>query len=154
MIGQPHTEECRARVTARMECDLVLAKRLEDNLNMRNGLANMETTVVVPSESKTDATKRARQGELETPLESGNSGGALSSSAQADVDMRVIHAGKLPLESDSDADMVCGVEVCDELDETHLHVNECDGDYTDEATGATLQRDDVAKARVERDEVV
>ena len=44
------------------------------------------------------------------------------------------------------------MEVCDELDEAHFvdtYVNDCDGDYTDEATGATLQRDDVAKARME-----
>ena len=47
--------------------------------------------------------------------------------------------------------MVCGLEVCDEVDETHFvdtYVNDCDGDYTDEATGATLRRDDVAKARM------
>ena len=36
VIGQLHTEECRARITARMENDLVHAKRLEDNLNRRN----------------------------------------------------------------------------------------------------------------------
>ena len=31
--------------------------------------------------------------------------------------------------------MVCGLDVCDELDETHFvdtYVNDCDGDYTDE----------------------
>ena len=64
----------------------------------------------------------------------------------------MIHAGQRPLESDSDADMVCGLEVCDELDETHLvdtYVNDCDRDYTNEASGATLRRDDVAEARME-----
>ena len=152
MIGQPHTEECRDRITARMESDPVLEKRLEDNLNKRNELAIPETIVTVPSESKTDATKRARQSELEAPQESGNAGGASSSPAQADVDMRVIHAGKRPLEQDGDADMVCELDVCDELYETHIvdtYVIDCDGDYSDEATGATLRRDDVAKARVE-----
>ena len=59
MIGQ-HTEEYRARITARMENDPVHAKRLEDNLNKRNESANPETTVAVPSEGRTDATKRAR----------------------------------------------------------------------------------------------
>ena len=49
VIGQPHSEECRARITARMENDLVHAKRLEDNLNRRNALATPETTVAVPS---------------------------------------------------------------------------------------------------------
>ena len=66
--------------------------------------------------------------------------------------MRVIHAGKRPLEPDGDANMVCGLDVCDELDETHCadtYVNDCDGDYTDEGTGATLWRDDVAKERME-----
>ena len=39
----------------------------------------------------------------------------------------------------------------DELDEcpSDVYVNDCDGDYTDEATGVTLLRDDVAKARAE-----
>ena len=77
MIGQPHTEEeCRARITARMETDLAHAKRLEDNVNWRNEFANPETTVAVPSEGRTDATKRARQDELETPQESATTGGA------------------------------------------------------------------------------
>ena len=43
VIGQPHTEECRARITARMENDPAHAKRLEDNLNRRNEFANPET---------------------------------------------------------------------------------------------------------------
>ena len=84
---QPHTEECRARITARMETDSVHAKRLEDNLNKRNEFANPETTVAVPNEGRTDATKRARQDELEMPQESANTEGASSSSAGADVDM-------------------------------------------------------------------
>ena len=51
---------------------------------------------------------------------------------------------------DGDADMVCGLDVCDELEETHFadtYVNDCDGDYIDETTGATLRRDDAAKVR-------
>ena len=51
--------------------------------------------------------------------------------------MRVIHAGKRPLERDGDTGMVCGMDVCDELDETHFsdtYVNDCEGDYTDEVT--------------------
>ena len=117
VIGQPHTEECRARITARMENDPVHAKRLEDNLNRRNEFANPEVTVAVPSEDRTDATKRARHDELATPRESANTGGASSSSARADVDMRVIHVGKRPPDSGGDKDMVCGLDVCDELDE-------------------------------------
>ena len=96
--------------------------------------------------------KRARHSELEPPQESSNTGGASSSSAGADVDIRVIHAGERPLEPDCDEDMVCGWDACDELDETHFsdtYVNDCEGDYTDEVTGVTLRRDDVAKARME-----
>ena len=55
MIGQLHTEKCRARITLRMESDPVLTKRLEDNLNRRHELANPETIVAAPSEGKTDA---------------------------------------------------------------------------------------------------
>ena len=151
VIGQPHTEECRARITARMENDLVHAERLEDNLNRRNEFANPETSVAVPSEGRTGATKRARQDELETPQESANTDGASSSSAGAGVDV----AGKRPLDPGGDKDMVCGLDVCDELDEldensfSHTYVNDREGDYTDELTGGTLLRDDVAKARME-----
>ena len=74
-----------------MDNDPVHAKRIEDNLNRRNEFADPETTVAVPSEGRTDATKRDRQDELETPQESANTGGASSSSAGADVDMRVKH---------------------------------------------------------------
>ena len=153
MIGQPHTEECRARITAWMENDPVHAKRLEDNLNRRNEFAKPETTVAVPSEGRTDATKRARQDELETPQESSaNTGGASSSSAGADVDKRVIHAGKRPLDPGGDKDMVCGLDVFDKLDEnsfSDMYVNDRGGDYSDEVIGVTLLRDDLAKARME-----
>ena len=144
VIGQPHTEECRARIAAPMENDPVHAKRLEDNLNRRNEFVNPETTVAVPSEGRTGATKRARQDELETPQESANTGGASSSSAGAGVDMRVMHAGKRPLDPGGDKDMVCGLDANDELDEldensfSHTYVNDHEGDYTDEVTGVTL----------------
>ena len=74
VIGQPHTEECRARIITRMENDPAHAKRLEDNLLRRAEFANPETTVAVPSEGRTDATKRARQGELDPPQGSANTG--------------------------------------------------------------------------------
>ena len=45
--------------------------------------------------------------------------------------------------------MVCGLDVCDGLNEYDACVNDCEGDYTDEVTGETLLRDDVAKARTE-----
>ena len=67
--------------------------------------------------------------------------------------MRPTSSGKRPLEPGGD-DMVCGLEVCDEFDEGNAQVNDCEGDYTDEITGATLLRDDVAKARAEDDGVV
>ena len=62
--------------------------------------------------------------------------GASSSSAGADVDMRVIHAGKRPLDPGGDKDMVCGLDACDELDEldensfSDTYVNDREGDYT------------------------
>ena len=136
------------------------AKRLEDNLNSRNDFANAEMTVAVPSESRTDATKRAHQDELETPQESANTGGASSSSGGADVDMRVTHAGKRPLDPGGDKDMVCGLHVCNEFDEldensfSDTFVNDREGDYIDEVTGVTLLRDDVDKALNGRDEEV
>ena len=155
VIGQPHTEECRARITTRMEKNLAHAMRLEDNLNRRNEFANPETTVAVPSEGRTDATKRARQAEVETPQGSADTGGGSSTSAEVDVDMPMVQAGKRPLDPGGDKDMVCGLDVCDELDEldensfSDTNVNDREGDYTDEVTGVTLLRDGVAKARME-----
>ena len=92
---------------------------------------------------------------METPQASADTGGASGSSAEVDVDMRVIHAGKRPLDPGGDKDMVCGLDVCDELDEldensfSDTYVNDREGDYTDEVTGVTHLRDDVAKARME-----
>ena len=109
----------------------------------------------MPSEGRTDATKRARLDELETPQESANTGGASSSLAGADVDMRVKHAGKRPLDPGGDKDMVCGLGVCDELDKldenslSDTYVNGREVDYIDEVTGVTLLRDDVVRARME-----
>ena len=71
----------------------------------------------MPSEGSTDATKRARQAEVETPQESADTGGASGSSPEVDVDMRMVHAGKRPLDPGGDKDMVCGLDACDELDE-------------------------------------
>ena len=150
VIGQPHTE-CRARITTRMENDPAHAKRLKDNLTRRSEFANPEPEDAAPTEGRTDATKRARQVEVGPPRESANTGGAARSSAGADVDMRSMNAGKRPLEPGGDVDMVCGLDVCDELHEysSDSFVNDREGDYTDEVTGVTLLRDDVAKARAE-----
>ena len=71
------------------------------------------------------------------------------------MDMRVIHAGIRPLDPGGDKDMVCGLDVCDELDEldensfSDTYATDREGDYTDEVTGVTLLRDDMAKARME-----
>ena len=134
-----------------MENDPAHGKRLEDNMTRRTEFANPEPEAAAPSEDRPDATKRARQNEIGPPQECANTRGASSSSAGADVEMRSISAGKRPLEPGSDDDMVCGLDVCDELNE-HLsdaYVNGCGSDYTDEVTGVTLLRDDVAKARAE-----
>ena len=47
--------------------------------------------------------------------------------------------------------MVCGLDVCDELNgkASDAYVHDCEGDFTDEVTGVTLLRDDVAKALAE-----
>ena len=128
-----------------MENDPAHAKRLEDNLSRRNEFANAEPEAAAPNEGRTDATKRVRRDEIEPPQESANTGGASSSSAGADVDMRSIHIGKQPLEPGGDDDMVCGLDVCDELNEnpSDVFVNDCEGDYIDEVTAGTLLRDDV-----------
>ena len=74
--------------------------------------------MAAPGEGRTDATKRARQDAVGPPQESANTGRASSSSAGSDVEMRSISAGKRPLEPDGgDDDMVCGLDVCEELDE-------------------------------------
>ena len=67
------------------------------------------------------------------------------------MDVRSISAGRRPLEPGGDDDMVCGLDVCDELDEysSDAYLNDCERDYTDEVTGVTVLRDDVAKARTE-----
>ena len=149
VIGQPRTEECRVRLTTRMENDPAHAKRLEDNLTWRTEFANPEPEVAAFSEGRTDATKRARQNKVEPPQESAKTGGASSSSAGDDVDTRSMSAGKRPLEPGGDDDMVCGLDVMDELREhsSDAYVNDCEGDYTDEVTGVTLLRDDVANSR-------
>ena len=61
--------------------------------------------------------------------------------------MRSIEAGNRPLEAGGDDDVVYELAVSDELDEGNAHVNDGEGDHTDEMTGATLLRNDVVKAR-------
>ena len=52
------------------------------------------------------------------------------------MEMRLISAGKRPLDPGGD-DMVCGSDVCDELNEcsSDACVSDREGDYTDEVTG-------------------
>ena len=51
--------------------------------------------------------------------------------------------------------MVCGLDVCGQLDEldensfSDAYVNDREGDHIDEVTGVKLLKDDVAKARTE-----
>ena len=68
---------------------------------------------------------------------------------QHSSEMRPTNSGKGPLEPDGDDEMVCCLEVCDELHDGTSYVANGDEDFTDEMTGATLLRDDVAKARAE-----
>ena len=71
MIGEPHTEECRARITARMESDPAHAKRLEDNLARRVKFDVPETKVAMPGAGSSDATKPelGRRHNPQTPKE-------------------------------------------------------------------------------------
>ena len=134
VIGQPHTEEGRARITTRMENDPAHAKPLEDNLTRRTEFANSEPEMC---QVRAEQTRRnsAREDEVGQPQESANTGGASSNSAGADVDMRSMSAGKRPLEPGGD-DMVCGLDVCDDLNgnSSDAHVNNCEGDFIDEVT--------------------
>ena len=98
--------------------------------------------------SEPNPSKRARHDEV-APQESEITGGASSSVAESDVEMRTTHAGKRPLDPGGDDDMVCGLDVCDELDECSVYMNDCEGDHADEVTGVTLLSGDVAKARME-----
>ena len=59
------------------------------------------------------------------------------------------NSGKRTLEPDGDDDMVCWLEVCDKLNESNAFVDDGDEAFTEDMTGATLVRDDVARARVE-----
>ena len=90
LVGQPHTEDCRARITARVESDLELAKRLQDNLTRRVAFSKPESEVA-QNESRTDPSKRARQDEG-SPEESAIIGGASSSTAQSDVEVQMLLA--------------------------------------------------------------
>ena len=72
MIGQPHTEKCRTKITTRMENDPAHARRLEDNLTRRTEFANLEPGAAALSESRT------RQDETGPPRESAKNGGASS----------------------------------------------------------------------------
>ena len=109
-----------------MESDLALAKRVEDNLVERAAFAKLEAEVV-QSEVGAKPSKRARQDEA-TPQKSVSTGGASSSVSESDADMQTIHSGKRPLDPGDD-DKVCGLDLCDELDECSGYVNDCEGDY-------------------------
>ena len=90
LVGQPHTEQCRARITAIMDNDPALAKRLEDNLTQREAFAKPETEVA-QSGVGANPLKRARRDEI-APQESEITGGASSSVAASDVEMFARHA--------------------------------------------------------------
>ena len=64
VIGQPHTEECRARIASCTKNDPAHAKRLEDRWIRRNEFANLEPETAAPNEGRTDATKRARRDQV------------------------------------------------------------------------------------------
>ena len=71
-----------------------------------------------------------------------------------------MHAGKRLLDPGGDKDMVCGLDLCDELDEldensfSDTYVNDREGDYTDEVTRVTLFERRCGQSTNGRDEVV
>ena len=143
VVGQPHTKECRARITTGIEDD---PRHVERGWN-----SPIQPEVAAPSESRTTTPKRARQDDVGPPQESATTGEFSSSASGNDVEMRSISTGKRPLEPGGDDDIVCELDVCDELHEysADTYVNDCERDYTDEVTGVTLLRDDAAKTRTE-----
>ena len=72
------------------------------------------------------------------PQESTITRGASSSTAESDVEMPTIHAGNRPLEPSGDDDIVCGLDVCDEIHAFKVKENHCEGDYADEVDGRTF----------------
>ena len=136
MIGQPNTKECRARITT--------PHTRRDSKKTRPG----EWSSPIQSwrlHRRVRAEPTRRNVHVMTmfgpPQESAITGESSSRASGNDMEMRSTISGKRPLEPGDDDDMVCGLG--------DPYVNDFEGDYTDEMTGATLLRDDVGKARAE-----
>ena len=82
---------------------------------MVSEFANTKPEVTAPSEVRNNTSNSARQDDVGLPQESANTRWLSSSTSGNDVEMRSISAGKRPLEPGGADDMVCGLEVCDEL---------------------------------------
>ena len=92
-------------------------ERLEEHSTKRLELVRQTVDDVLPEEAATNAPRRARQDAPAAPQDSDATGGSSSSTTGNDVEMRPTAGCKRPLEPSGDEDMVCGLEVCDELNE-------------------------------------
>ena len=110
-IEQPHTEECRAKITAKMEQDRAHAKRLERH--DQEGHAGPDNLLL--EEAATNVHKRAPQDAAEARQESASTGVSSRSTKGYDVEVRPTASGKRPVGPSGHDDMVCGLDVCDEL---------------------------------------
>ena len=140
MIGQPNTTVCRARITTRMENDSAHAKRLEENPTKRVEFANPELEVAPPNESRTNSPKRACHDDVWTAARISNHCRIFEQS----VWKRRGDAMDNPWQTKAGARRRRRHGV-----RTGRRVNDREGDCTNEMTGATLLRDDVAKTREE-----
>ena len=98
-MGKRTRRSARRTKLVKIVCDPALAKRLEDNLAKRAAFATKLEADVVQNEVGTNPSTRARQDEA---------------APQDSVDMQT--SGKRLLDPGGD-DKVCGLDLCDELDE-------------------------------------
>ena len=131
-IGQPHTEECRTRITAEIEQDPSHAWRLGETTTKRLEMVRQAPDDVLAEESRQDAAVKPREPDI--------TGGSPINTIAKDVEVRPTASCKRPLEPGGDDDMVR---------RGNAYVDDCDGDFEDEMTAATRSRDDGAKARAE-----
>ena len=110
-IGQPHTEECRAKITAKMEQDPAHAKRLEQH--DQEGHAGPDNLLL--EEAATNVHKRAPQDAAEARQESASTGVSSRSTKGYDVEVGPTASGRRPVGPGGHDDMDCGLDVSDEL---------------------------------------
>ena len=133
-IGQPHTEECRAKITAKMEQDPAHAKRLEKH--DQEGHAGPDNLLL--EEAATNVHKRAPQDAAEARQESASTGvSSRSTKTTWKWDRQPVASDRWDQAATTtwSADWMC--------------VTSSDDGFPNIMTGAPLLRDDAARARAE-----